>query len=80
MALLLLAVSANAQQDDPAQKLIDSRFDVDIGVFFPDKKRAFRVNGATGIENADIGVDEELNIKSSEETFAVEIGWQFGER
>lgn len=80
MALLLLAMSVNAQQDDPAQKLIDATFDVDIGVFFPDKKRAFRVNGAAGIENIDIGVDEELNFKSSEETFAAEIGWQFGER
>jgi len=79
MALLLLAMSANAQQDDPAQKLIDARFDVDIGVFFPDKKRAFQVNGADGFENIDIG-DEELKFKSSEETFAVEIGWQFGER
>jgi hypothetical protein len=80
MALLLLAMSANAQQDDPAQKLIDARFDVDIGMFFPDKKRAFRVNGAAGVENIDIGVDEELKFKSSEETFAAEIGWQFGER
>ena len=80
MALLLLVVSANAQQDDPAQKLIDARFDVDIGMFLPDKKRAFRVNGAAGSANIDIDVDEELKFKSSEETFAVEIGWQFGER
>jgi len=80
MALLLSAASADAQEDDLAQKLIDAKFDVDIGMFFPDKKRSFRVNGAAGIENIDIDFDEELKLKSSEETFAAEIGWQFGER
>jgi hypothetical protein len=80
MALLLLAASANAQQEDLAQKLIDTTFDVDIGMFFPDKKRAFRVNGGSGIENIDIELDQELKFKTSEETFAAEIGWQFGER
>ena len=80
MALLLLAAFANAQQDDPAQKLIDATFDVDIGIFFPDKERAFRVNGVSPIENIDIEFDEELKLKASEETFSAEIGWQFGER
>jgi len=80
MALLLSAASADAQEDDLAQKLIDAKFDVDIGMFFPDKKRSFRVNGAAGIENIDIDFDQELKLKSSEETFAAEIGWQFGER
>ncbi len=80
VALLLLAVSANAQQDDPAQKLIDSSFDVELGMFFPDKERAFRVNGIAGIENIDIDVDEELKFKASEETFSAEIGWRFSRR
>jgi hypothetical protein len=80
MALLLSAASADAQEDDLAQKLIDAKFDVDIGMFFPDKKRSFRVNGVVGAENIDIDFDQELNFKSSEETFAAEIGWQFGER
>jgi len=80
MALLLLVASANAQQEDLAQKLIDATFDVDVGVFFPDKQRAFRVNGVAGVENIDIDVDQELKFESAEQTFAAEIGWQFGER
>ncbi len=80
MAFLLLGVSANAQQDDPAQALIDSKFDVELGIFFPDKERVFRVNGIAGIENNDFDVDEELKLKASEETFSAEIGWRFSER
>jgi hypothetical protein len=78
MALLLLAVSANAQQDDLAQKLIDTKFDFKLGVFYPDKRRSVRVAGGPGSENSEVDVDAKL--KESEETFSAELEWRFGER
>ncbi len=80
MTLVLLAVSANAQQDDLAQTLIDTKIDVDLGVFYPDKERVFRVSGGVGIENFDTDVEEELKLNKSEEVFSTEIGWRFSER
>ncbi len=80
IALLLLAASANAQQADLAQKLIDTKFNLNVGVFYPDKQRRVRVAGGPGSDNDDIDVDEELKLKDSEETFSAELGWRFNER
>jgi hypothetical protein len=78
--LMLLAVSADAQQDDLAQKLIDTEFDFKLGVFYPDKQRKVRVAGGPGSENGEIDVDAEAKLKESEETLSAELEWRFGER
>ena len=80
MTFLLLAAPAGAQQDDLAQKLLESKFEIDLGVFFPDKERAFRVNGSTDIESPFVDFDEELKLKHSEEVFSAQIGWRINDR
>ena len=80
MTSLLLAAPADAQQADLAQRLLETKFEIDLGVFFPDKERAFRVNGSTDIESPFVDFDEELKLKHSEEVFSAQIGWRISDR
>ena len=80
MTSLLLAAPADAQQDDMAQKLLETKFEIDFGVFFPDKQRAFRVNGSTDFESPFLDIDQELKLKHSEEVFSAQIGWRINDR
>jgi len=80
MTSLLLATPAGAQQDDLAQLLLETKFEIDLGVFFPDKERAFRVNGSTDIESPFVDFDEELKLKHSEEVFSAQIGWRINDK
>lgn len=80
MASLLLAAPADAQQDDLAQILLETKFEIDLGVFFPAKERAFRVNGSTDIESPFVDFDEELKLKQSEDVFSAQIGWRINDR
>jgi len=81
IALLFLPVAANADEDDLSKRLIDSRFNIDIGVFYPQRELRIRVDGSVGAPiNEPIDVQQELKLKDSDNIFSAEISWSFTER
>jgi len=42
IALLLLSLAAHTEDDSLAKRLIDSRFNVDLGVFYPQRELRIR--------------------------------------
>lgn len=73
-----LAVCAD-QSSDMHPYLTDTFF-LDLGAFFPERRLNLSVNGSTGDLNPVVDFSEELGLKQSDETFALDFGWRFGNK
>ena len=88
VASILLLPLANAQvvQAEEARDLhpwLTSKYEFDIGVFFPDRSNKLRAGGSFEFDpdpNEVIDFGSELRITHSDSTFAAEFAWKFGER
>ncbi|MDJ0941689.1 MAG: hypothetical protein QNJ00_18135 [Woeseiaceae bacterium] len=74
------AVAAAQADDDLLHPALTSKFTVDVGVFFPDRELDVVVRGNASSRDRQIDFYENLNLNSTEEIFATELAWRFGER
>ena len=79
-ASLLLAATAAAQEGDLSQRMIDAKFQLSVGVFYPERQFHVKVNGSASVPNEEIRFDEELKLNTRDKIFAAEGIWNFGER
>ena len=79
-ASLLLAATAGAQEASLSQRMIDAKYLLSVGVFYPERQFHIRVNGSASTPNEEIRFDEELKLKTRDELFAAEGVWNIGER
>jgi hypothetical protein len=57
------------------------KFSVDAGIFFPDRRIKMSAEGSTGTDpTVLIDFNEEFRVKESDQTFALDFGWRFGEK
>jgi hypothetical protein len=83
LALLVVfsPVSVLAQVADDRHPILDKRFHLGAGVYFPDKNFKLSVAGRADPElRREIDFEEALKIDNSETTSAAEFRWQFGEK
>lgn len=78
--LICSPLAVGAQDSSDTHPYLTDTFFLDIGLFFPDRELNLSVDGSTGGDNAIIDFGEEFRLKESDETFAIDLGWQFGER
>ena len=80
--LLLTGISApgHSQETDAVHPYLSDTFFVDVGVFFPDRRLGLSVNGSNGEIHESIEFEEEARFKKSDDVFALEFGWRFGEK
>jgi len=79
-AFLLAFVSGpvTAQTADDYHPFLTDKFNVSVGLFWPDKEYELQVDGS--LPGEDIDLDEQFNIKDYEETTSVNLRWRFGEK
>jgi len=80
--LLLAANSHSAIADDEAgfHPYLTDKYFVDLGVFFPERKVELSVDGPISSAQGDIDFETEFGLKKSEDLFALNFGWRFGEK
>lgn len=69
-----------AQESSDLHPYLTDAFFLDVGAFFPDRRFNLSVDGSTGGDNPIIDFAEEFRLKKSDETFALDFGWKFGDR
>lgn len=82
LASLLLIGSSPLLSAEEASELhpsLTQKFLLDAGMFFPDRRLTLGVDGSAGVNNRTIDFEEELRLKGSDQTFAVDFGWRFSE-
>jgi len=77
---MLLAAPANAQDDSRAKRLIDSKYQISVGQFFPERSFSLRVDGGIPDLNEDIRIDEELRLRTRDKILSAEASMRIGER
>ena len=82
ISIMLVCVTSplHAEEQGGVHPYLDQNFFVDLGMYFPDREVTLSVNG-TVLGPADrIDFDEQFGLKKSDETFALNFGWRFGEK
>ena len=80
---MLFAVDTDAlraEAQDGIHPYLTDKFFVDLGVYFPNRELAFRVNGTLDTPNDIIDFDGEFGLDKSDQTFSLNFGWRFGEK
>ena len=80
---MLFAVDAHtlrAEDQDDVHPYLTEKFFVDLGAYFPNREVQFRVNGTLDAPNDNIDFGREFELDKSDETFALNFGWRFGEK
>ena len=72
--------SLRAQEQENIHPYLTSKFFIDAGIFFPDRKVKFGVDGTIAGINQDIDFQEEFRLKRSDTIFSLNFGWRFGEK
>ena len=74
--------SAFAQENRDLHPWLTDKFSVDFGVYFPDREVEIGVDGSLAIdsEDRDIDFDENFGLRKSDDLFALNFGWRFGEK
>jgi len=80
LLLICSPLAVCAQESSDMHPYLTDTFFLDVGVFFPDRRLKLSVDGSAGGENPIIDFSEEFRLKESDETFALDFGWRFGER
>lgn len=75
------ASPVHAQEQSDRHPYLTTKYYVDLGVFFPDREVAIRVNSPTAAElNAELKFQSEIGLKKSDDVFSLNLGWRFGEK
>jgi len=74
------AQSLRADVQDDVHPYLTQEFFVDLGMYFPNRTVAFQVNGSLDTPNDIIDFHRDLELDRSDETFALNFGWRFGEK
>jgi len=77
---LVCLVATVASAEDEVHPFISSKFSLQAGAFFPSKNFDIRVDGTLTGENEQIDFDESLGLGGSDNIFALEFKWRFGEK
>jgi hypothetical protein len=73
--LLSIFCGASVAQDSTTlHPHLDSKFYLDLGVYFPERKVDVSVDGTLSGENDEISLDGSSQAKRSDEVFALEFG------
>ena len=70
--------TAVAQSDDEYHPFLSDRFNIGIGLFYPQKSITLRVDGS--LPEDEIDLDKALKMNESETTAIMEFRWRFGEK
>jgi hypothetical protein len=83
LILTMLAVSCShtsvAEEHSETNPLLDDKWSVRVGVFFPDRNMDFKLKGSTPGQVTQIDFSEQFRLASQKETASLEVEWQFGE-
>ncbi len=80
-SLLLIGISplATAEESSELHPSLTREFFLDVGMFFLDRHLTIGADGSAGAENRRIDFEEELRLKGSDQTFAVDFAWRYNE-
>ncbi len=76
----MLAAPIQAQESSSLHPYFTNKYFVNLGVFFPDRTLTIRFDGAAPGANKDIDFEDRLRLKRTDEMFALNLGWRFGEK
>ncbi len=76
----MLAAPIQAQESSNVHPYLTNKYAVDMGVFWSDRSLKISVNGTVSGANMDIDFENRLRFKRNDETFALYLGWRFGEK
>lgn len=74
------ATPGHSQDTAAVHPYLSDIFFLDAGIFFPDRRLRLRVDGSAGEIRDLIELQEEARFKSTDDVFALEFGWRFGEK
>ena len=81
VVFLLAAASSHAQEEEDTHPWLSEKFNVDIGLFMPERRVELSVNGPVGtIQGENIDFDESFGLRKRDDLFALNFGWRFGEK
>ena len=78
--LFFLNSSIFAQQESGVHPLLNSKYAIQAGVYFPSKDFRIGVDGSVSGDDQDFDFDEVAKLRDSDEVFALEFKWRFGEK
>jgi hypothetical protein len=70
---------ALADESADAHPFLSDTFNIQLGIFSPQRDIEVRVDGSIGGENGSIDFDDDLGVGSNQDIFALEFTWRFGE-
>lgn len=80
--LLLTSAVAPAYAEDSSDlhPYLTTKYYTNMGVYFPDKKLKIGVDGTLGDENPSLEFEEDVRGDQSDQVFAFDFVWRFGEK
>lgn len=78
-ALLLVAVAFPAAAQDDVHPELNSRWSLDLGVFFPARSMSLGAN-VQGFSGRDVDFGRQFDLDRRHETFEIDLQWRFGEK
>jgi hypothetical protein len=84
LALLSLMLTGQAwsqstEEQSAVHPYLTDKFMLDLGVYFPERELRIRVDSPTGGPGNEIDFQSEFNDKRTDDLFALNFGWRFGE-
>ena len=79
LALSFLAFAGVGAADDNVHPEVSSRFNIDLGIFFPERKTRLGAGLNVG-DDRGIDFSDEFGLDKQYETFALDFSWRFGEK
>jgi hypothetical protein len=74
------AQSTQADEQDEYHPYLSAKFFIDMGVYFPEREMSIRVDGSISGIASYVDFQQELGVRKSDETFALNAGWRFGKK
>ena len=69
-----------AENTDDLHPFLTDTFNIQLGIFSPQKDIDIRVDGSLGAGNDPIDFEEQLKLAATEDIFSLEFVWRFGEK
>ena len=69
-----------AQDRSDVHPNLTKKYLLDLGVFFPDRSFKINVDGSIAGANPSIRFEDEFGLNRSDEVFAIDFGWRYGEK
>jgi len=80
-AILIVATNlAHPQELRNVHPMLTDKFVIDLGMFFPERSVKVRVDGSVTGTRQDINFESQFDLEKSDETFAIDFGWRFGQK